>query len=155
MRENQWPRAKREQHGDGPRQITSLQLTWPSGPAGCCADLQAGDLEGKALGAEGDQRSHDLLIGLLAERFPHDRVRSEEDDQAKELSDSAGRVWIIDPLDGTREYSERRTDWAVHVALAVDGPRPSVRWPCPASTWSSVPATHRPCRPGRTCPVWW
>ncbi len=121
MRENQWPRAKREQHGDGPRQITSLQLTWPSGPAGCSRDLQAGDLEGKALGAEGDQRSHDLLIGLLAERFPHDRVRSEEDDQAKELSDSAGRVWIIDPLDGTREYSERRTDWAVHVALAVDG----------------------------------
>jgi 3'(2'), 5'-bisphosphate nucleotidase len=83
--------------------------------------LQDGDLEGKALGAEGDQRSHDLLLGLLAERFPLDRVRSEEDDQAKELADSAGRVWIIDPLDGTREYSERRTDWAVHVALAVDG----------------------------------
>lgn len=83
--------------------------------------LQDGDLEGKALGAEGDQRSHDLLLGLLAERFPQDRVRSEEDDQAKELADSAGRVWIIDPLDGTREYSERRTDWAVHVALAVDG----------------------------------
>ena len=84
-------------------------------------ELQSGDLEGKALGAEGDQRSHDLLLALLAERFPHDRVRSEEDDQATELADSAGRVWIIDPLDGTREYSERRTDWAVHVALAVDG----------------------------------
>ena len=84
-------------------------------------ELQQGDLEGKALGAEGDQRSHDLLLALLAERFPLDRVRSEEDDQTKELADSAGRVWIIDPLDGTREYSERRTDWAVHVALAVDG----------------------------------
>jgi 3'(2'), 5'-bisphosphate nucleotidase len=83
--------------------------------------LQDGDLEGKALGAEGDRRSHHLLLGLLAERFPADRVRSEEDDQAQELTDSAGRVWIIDPLDGTREYSERRTDWAVHVALAVDG----------------------------------
>src|SRR5665213_471774 len=82
-------------------------------------ELQAGDLEGKALGAEGDQRSHRLLIGLLAERFPHDRVRSEEDDQAKELADSAGRVWIIDPLDGTREYSERRSDWAVHVLSLI------------------------------------
>ena len=83
--------------------------------------LQEGDLEGKALGAEGDQQSHRLLIGLLAERFPDDRVRSEEDDRATELTDASGRVWIIDPLDGTREYSERRTDWAVHVALAVDG----------------------------------
>ena len=84
-------------------------------------DLQGGDLQGKDLGAEGDRRAHLLLLELLAERFPDDRVRSEEDDQAKELADAAGRVWIIDPLDGTREYSERRTDWAVHVALAVDG----------------------------------
>ena len=83
--------------------------------------LQEGPLEGKELGAEGDRRSHELLIGLLAERFPRDRVRSEEDDRATELADPDGRVWIIDPLDGTREYSERRTDWAVHVALAVDG----------------------------------
>jgi len=83
--------------------------------------LQDGDLEGRALGAEGDQASHELLLGMLAERFPADRVRSEEDDRAVELADAAGRVWIVDPLDGTREYSERRTDWAVHVALAVDG----------------------------------
>jgi 3'(2'), 5'-bisphosphate nucleotidase len=83
--------------------------------------LQDGPLEGKELGAEGDRRSHELLVALLAERFPDDRVRSEEDDRAEELADDAGRVWIIDPLDGTREYSERRTDWAVHVALAVDG----------------------------------
>ncbi len=88
-------------------------------------ELQDGALEGKELGAEGDRRSHELLVGLLAERFPGDRVRSEEDDRAEELADDAGRVWIIDPLDGTREYSERRTDWAVHVALAVDG-RPAV-----------------------------
>lgn len=84
-------------------------------------DLQAGGLEGKELGAEGDRRSHALLVALLAERFPDDRVRSEEDDQGGELADPMGRVWIIDPLDGTREFSERRTDWAVHVALAVDG----------------------------------
>ena len=85
---------------------------------GVLRELQDGSLEGKELGAEGDRRSHELLIGLLAERFPDDRVRSEEDDRAEELADDAGRVWIIDPLDGTREYSERRTDWAVHVALA-------------------------------------
>jgi len=84
-------------------------------------ELQQGDLEGKALGTDGDRRSHELLLALLADRFPLDRVRSEEDDQTKELADPAGRVWIVDPLDGTREYSERRTDWAVHVALAVDG----------------------------------
>ena len=84
-------------------------------------ELQDGPLEGKELGAEGDRRSHELLVGLLAERFPEDRVRSEEDDRATELDRPDGRVWIIDPLDGTREYSERRTDWAVHVALAVDG----------------------------------
>jgi 3'(2'), 5'-bisphosphate nucleotidase len=84
-------------------------------------ELQQGALEGKELGAEGDRRSHELLVSLLAERFPNDRVRSEEDDQAEALVTDVGRVWIIDPLDGTREYSERRTDWAVHVALAVHG----------------------------------
>ncbi len=85
------------------------------------AELQQGALEGKELGAEGDRRSHELLVSLLAERFPNDRVRSEEDDQAEALVTDVGRVWIIDPLDGTREYSERRSDWAVHVALAVHG----------------------------------
>lgn len=83
--------------------------------------LQQGGLEGKDLGKEGDRRSHELLMSLLAERFPNDRVRSEEADQAEALVTDVGRVWIIDPLDGTREYSERRTDWAVHVALAVHG----------------------------------
>jgi 3'(2'), 5'-bisphosphate nucleotidase len=85
------------------------------------AELQQGDLEGKALGAEGDRRSHELLLELLAGRFPNDRVRSEEDDQSEALATDVGRVWIVDPLDGTREYSERRTDWAVHVALSVHG----------------------------------
>jgi 3'(2'), 5'-bisphosphate nucleotidase len=85
------------------------------------ADLQKGDLEGKELGAEGDRRSHRMLMTLLAERFPNDRVRSEEDDQHESLATDVGRVWIVDPLDGTREYSEHRTDWAVHVALSVHG----------------------------------
>ncbi len=64
-------------------------------------------------------------MARLAGRFPGDRVRSEEADQSEELGPQSGRVWIVDPLDGTREYSEGREDWAVHVALAVDG-RPVV-----------------------------
>jgi 3'(2'), 5'-bisphosphate nucleotidase len=76
---------------------------------------------GKVRGDEGDLRSHRLITALLAETFPGDRIRSEEADQASRVDSPAGRVWIVDPLDGTREYSEGRSDWAVHVALAVDG----------------------------------
>ncbi len=76
---------------------------------------------GKALGREGDRFSHDLLMARLGEAFPEDRIRSEEADRTVDLGTSAGRVWIVDPLDGTREYGEGRDDWAVHVALAVDG----------------------------------
>ena len=78
-------------------------------------------LDGQALKDAGDASSHEHLAAELAARFPDDAVLSEEaaDDQAR-LGRS--RVWIIDPLDGTREFSEPpRTDWAVHVALAVDG----------------------------------
>lgn len=68
-----------------------------------------------------DQRSHDLIIEELAAHRPHDAVLSEEavDDQARLAQP---RVWIVDPLDGTREYGDiPRSDWAVHVALVVDG----------------------------------
>ena len=70
---------------------------------------------------EGDRRSQAYLAGRLAADAPGDAVLSEEavDDRARL---SAGRVWIIDPVDGTREYAEPgRTDWAVHVALWADG----------------------------------
>ena len=65
----------------------------------------------------GDRASQGVLAALLAQRFPQDAVLSEEAaDSATRLS--ADRVWIIDPLDGTREFSEfDRDDWAVHVAL--------------------------------------
>lgn len=65
----------------------------------------------------GDRQSHDLLTAQLARWRPGDAVLSEEgrDDPARSTAD---RVWIVDPLDGTREFSEPgRTDWAVHVAL--------------------------------------
>jgi 3'(2'), 5'-bisphosphate nucleotidase len=67
--------------------------------------------------AAGDKRSHEFLMEALATERPHDAVLSEEgaDDHVRLRSD---RVWIVDPLDGTREFSELgREDWAVHVAL--------------------------------------
>jgi 3'(2'), 5'-bisphosphate nucleotidase len=71
--------------------------------------------------AAGDKRSHDFLMEALAAERPNDAVLSEEgiDDPARLAAD---RVWIVDPLDGTREFSEAgRTDWAVHVALWQSG----------------------------------
>ncbi|MQA36358.1 inositol monophosphatase family protein, partial [Modestobacter roseus] len=67
--------------------------------------------------AAGDAESHTFLMAQLAELCPGDAVLSEEGaDDAARLS--ADRVWIVDPLDGTREFSEPdRADWAVHVAL--------------------------------------
>ncbi len=67
--------------------------------------------------AAGDKRSHDFLVEALANERPDDAVLSEEgaDDPVRLRSQ---RVWIVDPLDGTREFSELgRDDWAVHVAL--------------------------------------
>ncbi|MBN2624328.1 MAG: 3'(2'),5'-bisphosphate nucleotidase CysQ [Acidimicrobiales bacterium] len=78
-------------------------------------------LDPKALGREGDRRAHDLLVARLAAARPGDAVLSEEG-LADEARLTAGRVWIVDPLDGTREFGEvPRTDWAVHVALVVGG----------------------------------
>jgi 3'(2'), 5'-bisphosphate nucleotidase len=85
------------------------------------ARLSRGGVDGKALGAEGDRAAHDLLMRRLAELRPDDAVLSEEGAiDAARLA--AERVWIVDPLDGTREFGEvPRTDWAVHVALVADG----------------------------------
>src|SRR6266480_2847478 len=70
------------------------------------------------LKADGDRISHELLIDELARWRPADAVLSEEGVRDGADRQAADRVWIIDPLDGTREYSEPgRTDWAVHVAL--------------------------------------
>lgn len=74
---------------------------------------------------EGDRRSDEFLMAELAAAVPEgDRVLSEESlaTHGDESRLAATRVWIIDPLDGTREFSEPpRTDWAVHVALCIDG----------------------------------
>jgi 3'(2'), 5'-bisphosphate nucleotidase len=84
-------------------------------------DLQlCGLFDGKALGKAGDRTANAFIMEALAAQRPDDVVLSEEEkDNPARLA--ASRVWIVDPLDGTREYGERRTDWAVHIALAIDG----------------------------------
>lgn len=74
-----------------------------------------------AMKAAGDQEAHDLIMRRLTAARPDDAILSEEgaDDLARL---SAARTWIVDPLDGTREFSEPpRDDWAVHIALVIDG----------------------------------
>jgi 3'(2'), 5'-bisphosphate nucleotidase len=77
-------------------------------------------LAGAALGQVADQVSNAFLLSALRQWRPGDAILSEEscDDPARLDHE---RVWIIDPLDGTREYGEGRPDWAVHVALAIGG----------------------------------
>ncbi|WBB77646.1 3'(2'),5'-bisphosphate nucleotidase CysQ [Micromonospora sp. WMMD882] len=85
-----------------------------------------GHADPAALKAAGDRASHEFLLAELARWRPSDMVLSEEDDGSRRSVATgaartrldADRVWIVDPLDGTREFSEEgRSDWAVHVAL--------------------------------------
>ncbi len=83
------------------------------------ADTEDG-IDNVERGRRGDVASQDLIATALARAFPNDAVLSEEStDSAARLG--ADRVWIVDPLDGTREYGEGRADWAVHVALWEQG----------------------------------
>jgi 3'(2'), 5'-bisphosphate nucleotidase len=83
-------------------------------------ELRKDGFLGRELGQAGDEAANRLLIERLHAARPDDGILSEESkDTAERLGKS--RVWIVDPLDGTREYSEGRSDWAVHVALAIDG----------------------------------
>lgn len=112
-----------------------------------------GALQGRALGDAGDAAANAMLMDALRRERPDDAILCEEerDDPARL---TARRVWIIDPLDGTREYGERRDDWAVHVALAVDG-QPvvgAVALPALHQCWTSAPApqpARDPSRPPR------
>jgi 3'(2'), 5'-bisphosphate nucleotidase len=89
--------------------------------AGVLRDLRArGELTGRPLGDAGDAAAQQAIVATLAELRPDDLVFSEEAvDDRRRLN--ADRVWIVDPLDGTREYGEGRHDWAVHVALWAGG----------------------------------
>lgn len=82
-------------------------------------ELRADPPKLRDIGTAGDRMAHQLLVGELNRLYPDDDVRSEE---GLEHVAGEGRLWIIDPLDGTREFRQLgRSDWAVHVALAVGG----------------------------------
>ncbi|HJR26514.1 MAG TPA: 3'(2'),5'-bisphosphate nucleotidase CysQ [Acidimicrobiales bacterium] len=107
---------------------------------------------GYHVGDEGDRQAHDLLVELIEKAAPGDAILSEEGrDDLRRLEER--RVWIIDPLDGTREFGEvGRSDWAVHVALAIDGEvqAGAVALPALGTTLASDPAPVVPDRaPGR------
>lgn len=96
---------------------------------------RVGFADSAALRAEGDRSSHVYLMESLARLRPSDSVLSEEATREERLDPrrlTAERVWIVDPLDGTREFSEEgRADWAVHVALWERGSWPPGPWRCP------------------------
>jgi 3'(2'), 5'-bisphosphate nucleotidase len=76
--------------------------------------------ESNVLADVGDQAADGFIQGFVRGRYPDDGILSEETaDSPRRLS--IERTWIIDPLDGTREYSQLREDWAVHVGLVVKG----------------------------------
>ncbi|MHA6332506.1 3'(2'),5'-bisphosphate nucleotidase CysQ [Qipengyuania sp. CAU 1752] len=81
---------------------------------------ESGLVEGKALGRAGDQTANQFLVDALRQQRPDDGLLSEELKDTEERL-AKDRVWIIDPVDGTREYGEARSDWAVHVGLAIGG----------------------------------
>ena len=81
---------------------------------------ESGMFEGKSLGKAGDETANQFLCHALRQQRPEDGLLSEEEkDNSARLEKE--RVWIVDPVDGTREYGEARSDWAVHVALCVNG----------------------------------
>lgn len=95
---------------------------WAATTAGeLLLEVREQGLEGRELKDAGDLAAHELLMRLLAEHRPLDAVLSEEAHRGTMSAldrHETDRVWIIDPLDGTREFSEPpRDDWAVHVAL--------------------------------------
>ncbi len=94
--------------------LLALRASWP---ADADQDAQAARTAADELRHQGDRQSHEFLVAELQRLRPGDSVLSEEgaDDPARL---TAERVWIVDPLDGTREFGEPgRSDWAVHVAL--------------------------------------
>ncbi|WP_448851466.1 3'(2'),5'-bisphosphate nucleotidase CysQ [Corynebacterium sp. 335C] len=79
-----------------------------------------GLLRGRILGDAGDALSQEWIARVLEQHRPDDAVLSEEASDNEERLRNR-RVWVIDPLDGTREFAGGRQDWAVHIALVEDG----------------------------------
>ena len=109
--------------------------------------LSGEGVDSKTLKDEGDRQAHELIMKALREVVPaDDAILSEEgaDDLARL---DVSRVWIVDPLDGTREFSEPpRSDWAVHIALTIDGVAVAgaVALPALGETMSTEPAPSAP-----------
>jgi 3'(2'), 5'-bisphosphate nucleotidase len=106
-----------------------------------------GLLQGSDLKDAGDALAQSLLSRALAVHRPDDAVLSEEATDS-EVRLTSARTWVIDPLDGTREYSEGRDDWAVHIALVEDGQPTASAVAVPARdvvfTTRPVPSTRAP-----------
>lgn len=103
--------------------MTDAELAAALAEAGgriACAVRASSLLSGKALGDAGDKVVNAFLMRALAAQRPDDGLLSEESKDTPERLGKS-RVWIIDPVDGTREYGEERPDWAIHVGLAIDG----------------------------------
>lgn len=79
-----------------------------------------GRWQGKVLAEIGDNAADGYIVGRLHGRYPNDGLLSEETaDSADRLR--SRRVWIIDPIDGSVDYGRGGPDWAIHIALAIDG----------------------------------
>ena len=117
--------------------------------AAVLVELRSGGLEGRALRDAGDAGAQQAILAVLTTERPGDVVFSEEAaDDRRRLS--ADRVWIVDPLDGTREYGDpARQDWAVHVALWADGEltAAAVALPALGEVHVTDPAPGAPARP--------
>ncbi len=94
----------------------------------------------------GDQAAHQFIVESLSQARPDDAVLSEEGADRRERL-TAPRVWIVDPLDGTREFAEPpRIDWAVHIALVTNGVpiAGAVALPAEGVTLTTRPAEQLP-----------
>jgi 3'(2'), 5'-bisphosphate nucleotidase len=103
-------------------------------------------LRGDALGRAGDAQANAAIVELLTQHRPDDALLSEEQPSSPARLQQS-RVWIVDPLDGTREFGEpgARTDWAVHVALCIDG--------VPAASAVALPGLKQVWRSDRVRPL--
>ncbi|MDY3127458.1 MAG: 3'(2'),5'-bisphosphate nucleotidase CysQ [Corynebacterium sp.] len=81
---------------------------------------QRGLLRGRSLGDAGDELAQSWIARVLREHRPDDGILSEEAVDNFDRLDKE-RVWIVDPLDGTKEFATGRQDWAVHIALVING----------------------------------
>jgi 3'(2'), 5'-bisphosphate nucleotidase len=117
--------------------------------AGILQELRSGALTGRPLGDAGDAAAEQAIVDTLVRERPDDVIFSEEAaDDGRRLG--ADRVWIVDPLDGTREYGEAgRSDWAVHVALWEQGEltAAAVALPALGELLLTDPALRVPPRP--------